>query len=250
MTQNCTKQKLLRGEPAIGTTVGLGSPFAAEIFSRSGYDFVMVDMQHGSWDDYSAAMAFRSIALGSATPMVRVIANDYYAIDRMLDRGALGIIIPMVNTPDEAKAAAFAVRYPPRGGRSWSPWMAAFHGTDYRERIDDEVYLAIQIETVQGVENAEAILSTPGIDGLWLGPNDLARSMGVPFGSPEHEETILRVLSICKKVGKIPGLAADGNVPYWVRHGFQFVTACSDAGLLLELGPKTLQTITGDLANS
>ncbi len=247
MTQNATKQRLLRGEPAIGATVSLGSPFSAEIFSRSGYDFVMADMQHGSWDDYGAAMAFRSIALGSATPMVRVIGNDFYAIGRMLDRGALGIIVPMVNTPEEARAAAYAVRYPPRGGRSWSPLLAEFHGTDYRERSNDEIFLAIQIETVQGVENAEAILSTPGIDALWLGPNDLARSMGVPFGSAVHEETILKVLAICKKAGKITGIAADGNVPYWVRHGFQFVTACNDAGLILEHGPQTLKTIRENL---
>lgn len=247
MTQNTAKQKMLRGGPAIGATVGLGSPFAAEIFSRSGYDFVMVDCQHGAWDDQGAALSFRSIALGTATPMARVTANDYYAIGRLLDRGAMGIIVPMVNTAAEAEAAAFAVRYPPHGGRSWSPLLAQFHGTDYAARIDADVFLAIQIETVQAVENAEAILNTPGVDGLWLGPNDLSRSMGVPFGSADHEAAILRVLSICRKAGKLPGIAADGNVAHWVRHGFQFVTACNDANLLVEHGTKTLQAIQAEL---
>jgi len=238
MTQNPAKARMLRGEAAIGVSVGLGSPYAAEILSRSGFDFVLVDLQHGAWDDNLAALAFRSIALGAAVPMARVTGNDFYAIGRLLDRGALGIIVPMVNTAQEAQDAAFAVRYPPRGGRSWSPTLAMFHGTDYAQRIDDEVFLAIQIETVQAVENAEAILSTEGVDGLWLGPNDLARSMGVPFGSPEHEQMILHVLEVCKRVGKIPGIAADNNLRHWMDHGFLFVTATSDAALIIDNAPR------------
>ena len=159
----------------------------------AGFDFVLVDNQHGDWDDATTLAAFRAISLGNATPVARVRQNDFYAIGRLLDRGALGIVVPMVNSADEARAAAFAMRYPPYGGRSYAGSLAVHYGPDYDTWADREVFLAVQIETAQAAEHAEEIMAVEGVDGCWIGPMDLARSLGVgvghagaPGGRPER----------------------------------------------------------------
>jgi 4-hydroxy-2-oxoheptanedioate aldolase len=224
---------MLAGSPAIGTSVGMGSPAIAELLSHAGFDFVLVDLQHGAWTDETASHAFRAISLGGATPMARVAANDYGAIGRLLDRGALGIVVPMVNSAAEAQAAAHAMRYPPHGGRSSGGAPPRF-GAHYDAWANDEVFLAVQIETVQAVEQAEAILAVDGVDGCWIGPTDLARSMGVERGTPAHREMILRTVAACQKTGKIAGISGDLDISPWLEHGLRFVTTSYDGGLLLE----------------
>ena len=158
---------------------------AAEYLSRAGFDFVLVDVQHGSWDLTPAKHAFRAISLGTAIPMARAAQNDFYAIGSLLDRGALGIVVPMVNSADEARAAVWAARYPPLGSRSAATPMVEHLGADYVERANDEVFLAVQIETAQALEQVEDILSVKGVDGCWIGPMDLAKSLGLDLGDPE-----------------------------------------------------------------
>jgi len=244
---NTAKRKMLQGEPAVGVSCGMGSPLIAEMLSHAGFDFVLVDLQHGAWTDETVAHAFRAIDLGSAIPMARVAANDYGAIGRLLDRGALGIIVPMVNSREEAQAAAFAVRYPPRGGRS-SGGAPPHYGAHYDGWANDEVFLAVQIETVQAVEQAEAILGVDGVDGCWIGPSDLAKSMGIDRATPEgaraHREMIMRVVAACKKTGKIPGISGDLDITFWLENGLQFVTASYDGGLVLE-GARQVFKILG-----
>ena len=179
MAVNSAKQRMLEGKPAIGGEVGLGSTVSAELLAAMAFDFVIVDNQHGAWDERSTMSAFRSIALGPSVPMARVGRNDYGAIGRLLDMGALGIVVPMVNSAEEAQAAATAVRYPPRGTRSSGAFGAGFWGPDYDEWIDREVFLAVQIETVEAVERAKQIMDVDGIDGCWIGPGDLGYSLGV-----------------------------------------------------------------------
>ncbi len=237
MAKNQTKTKLLRGEPAYGITLTLGSPIAAEVLAQAGFDFVLVDNQHGLWDENETMMAFRGIVLSGATPMLRAQKNDYYTVGRALDRGALGVVAPMINTVEDAQELARAVRYPPRGERSIGPFGAAFHGPDYLRWFNDEAYLAVQIETIAAVERAEAILAVDGVDGCWVGPTDLAASMGldltVAADRKLHEETILRVVAACQKTGKIPGIAGrPHNSADWVQKGMRFVTVGSD-GLIL-----------------
>ncbi|MDA8217918.1 MAG: aldolase/citrate lyase family protein [Dehalococcoidales bacterium] len=157
--------------------MGLGPPLAAEVLANSGIDFVMIDTQHGSRGADSTRMALAAVAAGSATPMARVAANDYTLIGRLLEEGAMGIVVPMVHTPGSAVAAARACRFPPQGQRSWGAAMAL--GDDYKEQINEQVFLAAQIESTVAVENAEAIMATPGVDGCWVGPADLALSMGI-----------------------------------------------------------------------
>ena len=115
MRANTVKQKLLRGEPSIGAEAGLGSVLSAEMLSRVGFDYVVLDMQHGAWTETSVMHAFRAIALGSALPMARVRSNDFGLIGRLLDIGAMGVIVPLVNSVEDAEKAVLAARYPPLG---------------------------------------------------------------------------------------------------------------------------------------
>ncbi len=244
MRINTAKRRMLEGKPAIGAQVCLGSPLAAEILSLSGFDYVQVDNQHGLWGKDSIMTAFRSICLGSAVPMVRVEQNDFYAIGSLLDRGALGIVVPMVETIEQARAAAFAVRYPPRGGRSYGPLGAQFHGSDYDSWIDEEVFLAVQIESKLAVENAEKIMAVDGIDGCWIGPTDLAKSMGVDLNTKEGQEAregaILKVLLACRKANKIPGITAPhGAGPRRIKQGFLFVAVGADGQFMIKEAQNT-----------
>ena len=188
MAVNKAKQRMLEGKPAIGAEVGLGSPLSAELISPLGFDYVLVDNQHGAWADQSSMHAFRSISLGTAVPMARVRRNDFGLIGRLLDMGCMGIVVPMVNNAEEAEAAVFATRYPPLGGRSIGPFGTGFLGDDYDDWANDQIFLAVQIETDDGARNAEEIMAVDGIDGCWIGPGDLSRYMRLDLNTSEGRE--------------------------------------------------------------
>jgi len=245
---NLAKRALLAGRPALGAPVTLGNPLAAETLARLGFDFVLVDMQHGCWSLDTAAAAMRGIVLGGSIPMARVQKNDFFAIGSVLDRGAMGLVIPMVNNAAEAASAAFAARFPPRGGRSQGGAGTAFlRELGYERWIDAELFLAVQIETKEGLEHAEEILSVDGVDGCWIGPADLANSLGLDLALPadraKHEEAIMAILAVCKKCGKIPGIAGGLDAAKWIARGFQFVTTAADLTLLALQGRAVLEQL-------
>jgi 4-hydroxy-2-oxoheptanedioate aldolase len=246
---NTAKQKLLRDEPAFGYALGLGSPLAAEILAHSGIDFLLLDTQHGSFGPDSTIASLLAMAAGSATPMARVARNDYTLIGRLLDEGVLGIVVPMINTAEDAQAAADACRFPPRGTRSWGWGRAARYGADYSDRVDDEVLVMVQIESAQAVTNAEAILSVPGVDGCWAGPSDLALSLGIHprdmTTDERHRRSLEQVVQACRNTGKIPGLAcgSPAEAKQRVEQGFRFLTAASDVGMLLGGASAGLETL-------
>lgn len=240
MRENTAKRQMLAGKPAFGYALGLGSPLVAEIVANCGIDFVLIDTQHGSFGSDSTILSLMALATGSATPMARVARNDDALIGRLLDEGALGIVVPNVETVAEAHAAAAACRWPPRGRRSWGWGRARQYGDDYPDAIDDQVFLAVQIESLRAVEHAEAILAAPGVDGCWIGPSDLALSLGIdPRHAAEderHARAITRVLQACRNTGKIPGIACGSPLEARRRaaEGFLFITAGSDIGFLLD----------------
>ncbi len=223
------------GHAALGAVLGMGSAQVAEAMARH-LDFLLIDAQHGNWNIESAWEAFRRVVGAGGIPLVRVFQNDPFAIGSMLDRGALGIVVPMVETADEAHAVADAARYGPRGRRSvggggMRSWLPV--GND---EVNDELFVAVQIETRRGVENAESILSVDGIDGCWIGPDDLALSMDVDRstdeGRREHEEAIRSVIETAQRVGKIPGIATPGPNNQWLEAGCLFVTVGSDGSCI------------------
>jgi 4-hydroxy-2-oxoheptanedioate aldolase len=236
---NTAKQKMLHGQPAYGYSLGLGSPQAAELLARCGIDWLMLETQHGAWGHDGAIAALMAMAAGLATPMARVAKNDYFLIGKLLDQGALGIVVPMVDTPELARAAADACRLPPRGKRSWGIGRARVYGDDYFDWIDDQLFVAVQIESLQAVEQAEAIMATTGIDGCWAGPADLALSMGLDprkaAQDDRHGRALEQILTACRNTGKVPGLACPTpqEAKQRAEQGFQFLTAGSDAGFML-----------------
>lgn len=238
MKINTAKQRMLAGEPAFGFSVGLGAPQTAELLSVSGVDFILLDRQHGSWGDDSTVAALTAMHAGSAIPMARVLHNDYALIGRLLDEGFLGIVVPMVNTAEDANAVADACRFPPVGQRSWGWGHARMYGPDYPEWIGEQLFVAVQIETAEAVKNAEAIMATPGIDGCWLGPSDLSFTLGFHPSEmdsrDEHRRALETVVKACRDTGKIPGVAGRGveDARNRAAMGFQFITAGSDIGFL------------------
>jgi 4-hydroxy-2-oxoheptanedioate aldolase len=248
---NEAKKKMIAGEAAFGYSLGLGSPLAAEALAGTGIDFILLDGQHGSFGADSTIATLTAMRAGGATPMARVTRNDYSMIGRMLDEGAMGIVIPMIDTAEDAKRAADACRFPPIGTRSWGWGRAANYGSDYAEWIDEEVFVAVQIESKLAVENAEAILSTPGVDGCWMGPGDLSLSYGFRPGTPEAEEPLNRaietVLTACRNTGTIPGYAGGSPAQgkQLAERGFRYVTAGSDIGFILSGAADGLKLLRG-----
>ena len=239
MRTNEAKRKMMAGQPAYGYTLGLGSVAAAEQISRLGPDFVFIDTQHGSFGQAQVSLALMAIEAGGSIPMARVARNDYTLIGRLLDEGALGIIVPMVDTAEQAKAAADATHLPPAGTRSWGIGGAGRYGAEYFDRINDELFVAVQLESIQAVDNAEAIMATPGIDGCWIGPADLALSLGIhprdAAKDDRHARAIERVVEACHNTGKIPGFAAftPEDALMRMKQGFRFLTAGTDASFML-----------------
>ncbi len=253
MKVNNAKEIMLSGKPAFGYALFLGSPLSAELLSDCGIDFLLLDRQHGSWGEDSTIAAFAAMAAGSAVPMARVARNDYTLIGRLLDEGSMGIVVPMVHTPEDAQAAARACRFPPIGDRSWGWGRARAYGDDYAQWIDEQIFVAVQIESALAVENAEAIMATPGVDGCWVGPSDLSFSLGFhPREMNEREEharALERVVEACRNTGTMPGIAA-GGIEDGIRRakqGFQFITAGGDAEFIAAgaaSGLKALRSAT------
>ena len=239
MYVNTALQKMREGKPAFGYSCALGSAIAAEAMARTGIDFLLIETQHGSWGHDSAIAAFMGITGGSAVPMARVPQNEYYLIGKLLDNGCMGIIIPMVDTAADAKQAADACRLPPQGNRSWGMGRARALGDDYLLWSDEQVFVAVQIESGAAVENAEAIMATSGVDGCWIGPNDLGLSMGIhPRDIPTsdvHARALEKVKQACQNTGKILGLSCSGpeEAAQRAKDGYRFLTAGSDAQLML-----------------
>ncbi len=251
MKANTMKRSMQAGSPVVGAEIGLGCPVAGEMFSLAGFDFVQVDMQHGVWTDDTAQQAFHHICAGPATPSVRVVGNDYAAIGRILDRGALTVIVPMVNSAEEARAAAQAVRYPPRGGRSLGGRPGCLsYGADYAEAVDDEICLMVQIETGEAVRAAREILAVDGVDGCMIGPSDLAKSLDPGVSEEEQSRMQLEVRDICLELGRFPGIATGGaGAERHLREGFLFVLATGDFGILAE-GAATSRSWLDDVRAS
>jgi 4-hydroxy-2-oxoheptanedioate aldolase len=235
MRINTVKQKLLQGNPAFGAEAAMGSALVAEALASAGVDFVSVDNQHGQWSHERMLHAFRGICLGGAMPMARVQHNHYAEIGSVLDLGALGIVVPMVNSAAEAARAVRAAFYPPFGDRSNGAVGVGIHAdtqAEYIARIREQALIIVMIETREGLERAAEIFAVEGVDGCMIGPSDLGLSLDVAFGSDEHETAILQILETCRQAGKIPGIAAWGterNAPERrAAQGFLYIQATSD----------------------
>ena len=245
MRTNHVKRRLKAGEPSIGTWLALPSPESAEFVANLGLDWLVVDAEHNSVDSRTLAQMFTSMAHFPVAPMVRIPTNTPENFKRALDQGAWGIVVPNVQSREEAEQAVRATRYTPLGergvggGRHYLSFDTS--ASEYYKAANEEILLVIMIEHIKGVENADAILSTPGIDACFIGPNDLAASMGlglgVPLesGIPSHMEAIQHVRETCKKYGVAPGIHTSGaeGVNQRIAEGFQFCALASELRYML-----------------
>ena len=205
------KQKMRASELALGSWITLAHPAIAEIMARAGFDWLAVDLEHSVITIREAEELLRVISLVGATPLVRLTSNDANLIKRVMDGGAHGVIVPMINSVEDARRAVDSVYYPTRGKRGVGLARAQGYGTSfaqYREWLETEAVVVAQIEHINGVEQAEGILSLDGIDGYIIGPYDLSASLGVPgdFSNPRVVEAMEHVREVGRKIGKPGGL--------------------------------------------
>lgn len=248
MRPNRVKQVLKEGRPAIGAFLNIPSIATAEIMANVGWDWLVVDTEHGAIDVNTMHDMFIAISTTDTVPMCRVRDNDPAVIKQALDAGAYGIVIPMVNSPEEAERAVKACKYAPEGIRSAGPGRWRYYGgADYQKHANDEVLVAIQIEHIDAVNRVEEILSVPGIDIVHMGPGDLAWSMGLGKGlgekDPDHAEAMARVLRAAKKLGIPIGNAARSvqEAPKLLETGYQFLMVMNDVNHLYNSASEALK---------
>jgi 4-hydroxy-2-oxoheptanedioate aldolase len=253
MRENRMKHLWQQGRPALGGWLTIPSSFSAEIFAHAGFDWICVDMQHGVIGYSDAVHLLQAVSTGAATPVVRVPWNEPGIIMKVLDAGAMGVIVPMVNSRAEAEAAVAACRYAPRGMRSYGPVRAVYYaGRDYFAHADQEVACIVMIETKAALQDLEGILSVPGVDAAYIGPADLSVSLGLPPASdhddPAFTEAITRVLETCRRLRVVPGAHA-GNPAVArkrIQQGFLMVEMCDDASALVRTAAADLRAVRGD----
>lgn len=236
MASNENPAQSAHGKASLGVFQCLPSQGVSEVLIASGVDWILVDMEHGAIDIESAADMLALIGRSNCTPIVRVPSNDRAFIKRVLDAGALGVMIPMVNTPEEAAEAVASCKYPPAGARGVGPGRASIFGVrmvDYLSRADDEVSVIVQAEHADALRRIDEIAAVPGVDVVFVGPYDLSYSMGLPgrIDQPAVEAAISAVLDACQKAGKIAGIFCMDAVAAARRadQGFRFIALGLDS---------------------
>jgi 4-hydroxy-2-oxoheptanedioate aldolase len=235
-----TLRELWDGTAAtIGGWCSIPSPFSAELMGRSGFDWVCIDTQHGVIGYDQMVPMLQALSITATPAFVRVPWNQPDHIMKALDAGAQGVIVPMVSSAEDARAAVAAAKYPPMGVRSWGPIRAALDVPDYSPEVANRrTIVAVMIETPGGVQNLEAILSVPGVDAVYVGPSDLALGHGMTptlaVRDLEHERLIEIVVDGCRRHGIVAGIHCDSveTVRRWHARGYAMFTVGSDAALM------------------
>jgi 4-hydroxy-2-oxoheptanedioate aldolase len=238
--KNHFKELLKSGKPAVGTLIQLPSPPVVEVLAQAGFDWLLIDTEHGPIDAEKLQAMIRATSGTPATPIVRVACNLDWLAKRALDAGALGVMMPGVNSAEQALAAVRAVRYPPEGNRGFGPTFAALRwgltAAEYMEQANDAVMAIVQIEHVDAVARIDQILAVPGIDLALIGPYDLSGSMNL-LGQVAHREVqaaIDRVLKAANEANVpagIFGVNAD-EINRYIAQGFRAILAGVDAAFL------------------
>ena len=198
------KNKLTNNQPTIGSWIMMNDPMSVEVMALAGFEWLVVDMEHTSLDYTSVENLIRTIQTNDIQALVRVSQNEEVVIKRVLDMGADGIIVPMVNSKEDALRAVEFAKYPPIGKRGVGLYRASKYGTkfkEYKKWVEEELVIIAQIEHINGVKNIDDILQVNGIDGTIIGPYDLSGSMGYPgeFEREDVKSAVENVLKSCKK---------------------------------------------------
>lgn len=240
MRRNHVRQKLSQGSPVIGTFVGLQSANVAELMGHSGFDFVVIETEHNALDSAEIEHVLMAVGNTEAIPIVRIPSSDKVFIQKALDIGAMGIVVPSVKSAEEARNIVSATRFPPLGTRSWGPLRASkytFDNEDYFNNANDNILVVLIVETVDAVNNLEQIADVPGIDVLFLGPWDMCLSLGLdPLYQPHDEigEVLHKMIQVSKERDTSAGAGASstGDIAGRIDQGVTFISYGPDYALL------------------
>jgi 2-keto-3-deoxy-L-rhamnonate aldolase RhmA len=250
MLVNTTREKLVRGETVLGC--GLQAYRSAEIprtFAAAGFDYVFLDMEHGTFDLETVHDMIRASVDAGITPIVRVGELLYSLVARLLDAGAQGIILPRVEEPELLREALSWMRFPPQGKRGYgvNPTMLRYEAATFPEVIDHvnrNTLSVVQFETRTAMERADETLSLPGLDIAMVGPADLSISLGIPgqFDNPLLVSTVETLIEKCNRHGVVPGIQTRGLAmsKFWAERGMRFIGTAAEHALLLEKSKETV----------
>jgi 2-keto-3-deoxy-L-rhamnonate aldolase RhmA len=245
---NPVKRALREGRAVYGTFVTtVHDPAIAQVLARCGFDCFFIDAEHGAWNRRDTGEVCRVARLCGIVPFVRACGKEYWMLTQPLDDGAQGIMVPFTDTGRQAQEIVQCVKYPPVGRRGCS--TAAVHGEfagppvkEFMELANQETLVVGQIETDAAVQAIDDIVSTPGIDAVFIGPNDLSISLGLPggFDHPEVNARIERVLAACRRRGVAAGMHSGDpqTLRAWRERGMQLLCCSADVALLLAEGQR------------
>lgn len=243
------KARWAKDEVTLGAWCMIPEPLTAETLGRAGFDWVLVDMQHGCMDYETALNMIRAIDTTPAQPVLRVPWNDPGIIGRALDAGALGIVIPMIQTAEDARRAVDACLYPPKGRRSFGPVRVGMRdGPGYFMEANDRVAVIPMIETPEALANVEAIAAVPGVDALFVGPFDLSIALGLPpgdnDGKPAFDAAIAKVSAAARAANIATAVLSNAKVaPLRVAQGFRMISTTTDINALSMAARSDLEAV-------
>lgn len=246
---NFIRQRVLNNELMFGLIANLGSSITVEMAGVAGYDWLWIDGEHGMGGFTDLVHQLQAASATSAAPVVRVVWNDFPLIKRVLDMGAAGVIVPWINSAEDAAQVVRAMRYPPEGIRGVARLIRSnafgFEMAEYYQRANQDLLTAVQVETAAAVAHADEIAAVPGVDTLVVGPMDLSTSMGISgqFQNPLLWEAFAKVAAACRAHGKSAGilLPAQDDVDRLVEMGYRFIATGADGSLLANSMRANLQ---------
>ena len=258
MRTNPVKKKLRAGEPTFGTWLSLGDLYATRVMARAGFDWLTLDIEHSPIDWSQAAAVFALIAEAGCVPLARVPKGNHDYIKRVLDAGAWGIVVPMVDTLEQAKIAVSAAKYPPTGNRSLGGGLHALNfdctAGEYFAKANDEILVVLQTESPTGVRNAPEIYALPGVDAIFVGPVDLRANMRAPDGKEatdqELEAMLQRVVDVGKQVHTPTGMHTMDieTALRRAKQGMQFIAIGSELRMMTAKAQEIVKGVTGGAA--
>ena len=248
------KQRWAKGEVTLGAWCMIPSTLTAEALGKAGFDWVLIDMQHGCMEYELALNMIRAVDLSDAVPIVRVPWNDPGIIGRVLDAGALGVVIPMIESAKDARHAVDACLYPPLGRRSFGPIRVGLRdGQSYFATANDRVAVIPMIETAEALAEVSEIASTPGVDALFVGPFDLSIALGLPpgdnDGKPAFDNAIHKISAAARSAGVAMAVLSNAKVaPLRISQGFQMISTTTDISAMSATARSDFETVRSSTA--